>query len=188
MKSLHSFLLVAATIAAGPAAAERLGVDVASASMLIAPGVAERRAVRLPGLDLDVLLDVSCRSGWLPDTVTLSSADTRRELSGDALAVATTEGTRFTIPARQMPPLSSRGFCVADEGLDQPLSLIKPGFVSLYATLRCRSEGDDEMAMSLTTKTTVIDVRIDCKFELLEADQDSSDSTVDRNSSVRSQD
>lgn len=190
VKLCDSFLLLGACLVAAAARADRLYVDVVPADLMVAPGPEERRAMRLPNLDLDVFIMTRCAEGYEADTVTLSSADTRQRLSGDALVTATTDSARFTIPARQLPPLSSRGFCVTDRGLDQPMSLIKPGFVSLYATLRCRSAADGENGeMSLTTTTAVIDVRIACDRELLEAAQDSSaDSVSDRNSSVRPQD
>lgn len=203
MKPRYSFLLLGACLAAGAAHADRLYVDVAPAVVTIAPGTDERRAVRLHGLDLDVSIMARCDAGYELDTVTLSSADTRQRLTGEALAAVTGESTQFTIPARQVPPLSSKGFCVSGRGLDQPMRLLKPGFVSLYTTLRCRlvDEAADEEAdeetngdMSLTTTTAVIDLWIECdrellEIELLEAPQESSaDSVSDRNSRVRPQD
>ena len=185
MRALNSFLFVSTCLAAGTAAADQLSLDVASASVRIAPGISERRAVRLPGLELDVEVNAACTGDARPEAITLSSADTRLRLAGNTLAAAEAEGTRFAIPARQLPPLSSRGFCVTDLGADQPLTLMKTGFVSIYATLSCRTAD----AVTMTTTSAGIDVLIECDRELLDAAQEpSTDKTSDRNSSVRPQD
>ena len=185
MKALNSFLILSACFSAGTAAADRLSLDVASASVRIAPGISERRAVRLPGLELDVEVDAVCTGNASPESITLTSADTRLRLAGDALAAAEAQGARFAIPARQLPPLSSRGFCVTELGPEQPLTLMKTGFVSIYATLSCRTAD----AVTMTTTSAGIDVLIECDRELLDAAQEpSTDNTSDRNSSVRPQD
>lgn len=175
VRSFISILLLAATQAA---LADSFAIDATVAAVTISPGAAERRYIRLPGLDVDVSVNASCADGSAP-AVTLSSADTREQLDDASTP------HRFSIPASQIAPLWAEDFCIVDNGLEQALRLTKRAFISIVGSLRC---GNGENS-SLTSRTAVVDVEVGCDRGLLEAAQEplgSSDSA--RNSRVRSQD
>ncbi len=182
MISTRSFLCLVLLIAPS-VHADSIAIDATAVAITIAPGVGERRYVKLPGLDIDVSVDAVCHDGSAPSAVTLSSADTRQRYSGESLSSATP--VRFSIPGDQLPPLWARDFCVVANGPDQARTLTKRAFLSLHGTLSCGS-GESRM---LTSLTAAVDLDVACDTELFdEAQEPSEDSDSARNSSVRSQD
>ena len=180
MKTLQTFL-VACLATAGSAHADTLILKAEAEPVPVSPGNGERRQVRLPDLALTATITTECNDNESPAVLTLSAADTRErfELNGHAAPFQTT----LNIPAKQLPPLSSKGFCVAGLGVDQPQSLLKRAMISVHASLRCATPAGE----SLTSASRAVDVLIECQLEASDGAQDSSaSSTSAKNTSVAS--
>lgn len=157
-----------------PPAAETVNADTLSVTASV-PEATVRPAVngqiRLPALEIETTITGRCSGGSEAVSLSVSSADSMREVGLDTVSDDATWNTVFSLPANQVPPLVARGFCQADMAPLQRTRLRKEAFVSLRVNFRC-SDGEFER---LTTRTALVDIDLVCEAETGATSQDSSE-------------
>ncbi|MDZ7644572.1 MAG: hypothetical protein U5K76_10365 [Woeseiaceae bacterium] len=110
--SLLAPLLALAATASGNTASPQLDVQVDTPQVAVSPRDAGRTLVQLPDLQYRFRLAPHCGADWTPVTVSLSVADSRLTLDGDALAgTPEPHSASLHVPASQLAPLPVSGFC-----------------------------------------------------------------------------
>ena len=151
MKILLVLLLLAASTVVG----DTLDIRTTAAPVPVRPGA--NGIVALPALAINAAITAACTDGD-PVSLTLSSADSMARVEPAALAAGETR-IALTLPAAQVPLLHTRGLCTPAEGSGgSRRTLKKPAFVSLHASFRC-TDGEKER---LTTRTTMVDLTLEC--------------------------
>jgi hypothetical protein len=133
---------------------------------------AGRNFMRLPDVRFTVSLDTHCSSGFLPQAMSLSVADTRKSLTSDDISADAVTVTEFTVPASQVGPVAVNDFCVAiadadDQALspasaedpDEGDTLVITSVISIQASLLCANEAERRM----TYASRGLDVSLACR-------------------------
>ena len=162
-----ALLLPCLLFAAADGQADTLTVVARTQEVTVEP--ASDGELRLPDLEIDTSISAECDDGRPPASLTVSSADSIRQIAPD-------ESGRlqflFFLPASQVPPVLARDFCTDDGGDVLPGTLEKPAFVSIRASMRCGADGEDR----LTSQTALVNLRLVCQpGESAAPDQDSSE-------------
>jgi hypothetical protein len=129
-----AILLLLPTLAGG--AGSSISAVASTAKVQILPEASESRRIELPSLEYDFELDLQCEKPALPERVSISVADTRRQFE---LANAEDRGeltASFEVPAEQIAPLATEGFCVAGSQLAQSELMIRD-VLTTQISLRC---------------------------------------------------
>lgn len=135
---------------------DQLRVDAEPAVAVIALQEGGRKLVQLP--ELEFLLSVSprCASNGQPESVSITIADTRTTLRGEALQGAETIDVPVRVAANQLAPFALHGFCIdpAAEGDSTTLA----STLTAQASLRC-ARGEQQ---SIVFAAEPLDIRVDC--------------------------
>ena len=137
--------------------ADRLTVYAEPAPASVAAQAEGRRLLQLPDLEYRLRIRKHCAGGRRAESVSISVADTRRTLNGDALHEEAEIETTLRIGAGQLAPIALRSFCVA--GDDNGRTLLVQSVLTANASLRCA--GDDGESIFYTS--TTLDVAIHCE-------------------------
>jgi hypothetical protein len=114
---------------------DRLSVDAEPAVAVIALHEGGRKLVRLPELEFVLSVSTRCAANGRPESLSITIADTRESLRGEALQEATTVDVPVRVSANQLAPFALQEFCTdpAAEGDSITLS----SALTAQASLRC---------------------------------------------------
>jgi hypothetical protein len=138
---------------------DRLSVHAEPAVATIARQAVGRRLIQLPELRFDLLIRTRCARGGLPESVSISVADTKKTISGEELLSAPSLETSVLVSSRQLAPIALQEFCVADDSAQQ--SLVVPTALTAHASLRC-ARGEER---TIVYDAKALDVLINCEIE-----------------------
>lgn len=158
MNKLAALLLPTLLLAAEIPRADTLAVMANAADVTVQP--AADGMLRLPDLEIDTSIAAECDEGQRPETLSVSSADSIRQIALDAEEPEGNWQFLFALPANQVPPVIGRDFCAAGAETEAAASLHKKAFVSIRASMRCRADGEDRV----TTQTALVDVTLICDY------------------------
>ena len=139
------------------------------ATVTIAPAGSGRRPLRLPSLTFSFEMSHECAPDYLPASLSLAVADSRRSLGRAALAEANGRATlAMEVPASQLPPLIISDFCAADEAANGPElgERVWTGALSALASLRCESETESQTTYAVSP----LDISVVCEVPAPEAE------------------
>jgi hypothetical protein len=127
----------------------------------IATRSSDRYSIRLPGLQYDFQLELVCATGYEPDSVLLSVADTKKRIALGEGKANSDDGISMKIPASQIAPLSVEGFCLASENDDrrEPGQVTVRGVLSAQASLLC--SGEDGQQLMFASQSLDVTLRCD---------------------------
>ena len=149
---LLSLATVSVAWSASPA---RLTVEVPPAVAALQPLAEGRRLLRLPALEFQFGIDANCGSEQAVASVSISIADTRKTLGGEAFRDNAVVNATVALPARQIAPIAVDGFCPASQ--TESSSLLIQGAVTAHLSLRCASaDGDSISYTSQSLDVTVV--------------------------------
>lgn len=135
---------------------DRLSVAAEPAVAVIALQEGGRKLVQLP--ELEFLLSVSprCAANGRPESVSITIADTRMTLRGEALQAAATVDVPVRVSANQLAPFVLQEFCLdaAAEGDSITLASV----LSAQASLRC-ARGEQQ---SIVFAAEPLDIQVHC--------------------------
>ncbi len=158
------FVAVVVTVATVAATEPRHHIELTAdvPTVTVAPRPPGQLAVQLPNLTYDLAVTVDCKANWVPDSVSISVADSGASLDAERLQAGEDLKLELRIPANQIAPLRIEDFCTIDE-MDAPDAAIQesifvPGFMSAQASLRCAT--DSEQSTMYVTKP--LDVVLEC--------------------------
>lgn len=117
---------------------DRLFIDAEPAVAVISLHEGGRKLVRLPELEFLVKVTPRCAGGADPESLSLTIADTRRTLSGEALQAGGPIDISLRISANQVAPFALREFCINPESAGE--SLLLTSALTVQASLRCVRE------------------------------------------------
>ncbi len=137
---------------------DRLSVRAEPAVVTITQQAGGRRLIRLPELKFDLHIRTHCARGGLPESVSISVADTNRTIRGEELRAASSFETSVLVSSRQLAPLALQEFCVAGDSAQQ--SLLVTTALTAHVSLRCARE--EEQTIVYDAKS--LDIRINCKI------------------------
>lgn len=171
----HAVLLVAAAgigfAAAGPGAVEKVALAVETPSVEVRPRPPGRQLLDLPALEYSFEVDARCKEQWVPESLSLSIADSRVVLGASQLSAGEPRRVSLKIPARQLAPVVIHDFCIVEDAVATPglkvdrlpTSVSQPGItiksvLSAQASLLCRK--DEERSIVYVSKP--LDVTLIC--------------------------
>ncbi len=138
---------------------EDLTIIASAATVRVSAGTSGRRTLRLPGLDFRFQFRFACPGAAIPQSLSMTIADTHRNLGADQLTAATNVAHAVVrIPAGQIAPVAVEGFCAADAPAADTLTLTLASLLSASASLRC---GDDDNT-SIRYGSVPLDVVLVC--------------------------
>lgn len=170
-RPLNSLLLLGAACAA-QADGHVLEIEAGAASATVAPGDVRRNSLRLPALEYVFTLTMRCADPFLPVSLSLTVADSRRAIDAEALAEnGDSTELRLTVPASQLAPVPVAGFCAGGagpDGDDAPRELLLQATLSVGASLTCATTS----AQEITYASAPLDVLVNCEVpeETVESD------------------
>lgn len=135
---------------------DRLNVDAEPAVAVIALQEGGRKLVQLP--ELEFLLSVSprCAANGRPESVSITIADTRETLRGEALQTSTTVDVPVRVAANQLAPFTLREFCLDPAAAGDSITLSSA--LTAHTSLRC-ARGEQQ---SIVFAAEPLDIRVDC--------------------------
>ena len=135
---------------------DRLSVDAEPAVAVIALHEGGRKLVQLPELEFVLSVSPRCAANGRPESLSITIADTRATLRGEALQDASAVDVPVRISANQLAPLALQEFCTdpAAEGDSITLS----SALTAQASLRC-ARGEQQ---SIVFAAEPLDIRVYC--------------------------
>lgn len=135
---------------------DRLLIDAEPAVAVISMHEGGRKLVQLP--ELEFLLNVAprCGGGGQPESLSVTIADTRTTLSGEALRAGDSIDISLRVSADQLAPVALQEFCVDPESAGESLLLMSA--LTAQASLRCMREEKQ----SIVYAAEALDIRADC--------------------------
>ena len=135
---------------------DRLSVRSEPAVAVLSLQQGGRSLVRLPDIEVRLGVSTHCANGALPDSLSITVADTRRTLRAEELQASKSVAVAMRVPASQIAPLALQGFCTdpASEGA----SMLINAALAVQASLRC-ARADSQ---SIVFAAEALDVRVDC--------------------------
>jgi hypothetical protein len=115
-------------------------------------------AIRLPVLQYEFLIEAVCAAGFMPESVMLSVADTRKRVAAIDLGEGPDASITMRIPAKQIAPLSAEGFCLASDNNNKLEAVTVRGVLSAQASLLCTDDEDQQ----ITYASQSLDVTLSC--------------------------
>ena len=135
---------------------DRLSVAAEPAVAVIGVHEGGRKLVQLPALEFVLSLSPRCAGNGRPESLSITIADSRETLRGEALQEASTIAVPVRVSANQLAPFALRDFCTdpAAEGNSLTLS----SALTAQASLRCVRGEQQTMVFAAEP----LDIRVDC--------------------------
>ena len=121
-----------------------------------APGL---RLIHLPEISFAMQIEVRCGSDLLPESVSISVADTRVNLGSAELADQGIVQKTIRVPARQIAPLTIENFCIADDTTKVATPVQVRDALSAQVSLKCAAAG----RQSMVYQTVALSVALTCR-------------------------
>ncbi len=152
----------------------RISAAFSTATVSVSPATDGRRQIDLPALEYDFSIYVQCEAPAQPARLSVSVADTRKRFNLPHVEASGSVNETLLIPADQLAPVVTDGFCVdGDEASRTPL-LVK-GVLTSALSLRCSTESDDTIHFASES----LAVRLECA-EVVDDYETSSTASTDR--------
>ena len=135
---------------------DRLGVQAELAVAVLALQEAGQNFVQLPDIEFRLRVSPHCANGGLPESVSITIADTRKTLGAEELRAKETVEVAMNVAEGQLAPLALRGFCV--DSAAEGESVLLTSLLSVQASLRCSRDNDQSIVFS----AAALDIRVDC--------------------------
>ncbi len=154
-----SFLVVALAVLPSTSIgnAARISAAFSTATVSVSPAIEVRRQIDLPALEYDFSIHVQCEAPAQAARLSVSVADTRKRID---LADAESSGSvdeSLLIPADQLAPVVTDGFCVDGDEASRASLLVK-GVLTSSLSLRCSNQRDDTIYFASES----LAVRLEC--------------------------
>lgn len=135
---------------------DRLLIDAEPAVAVISMHEGGRKLVQLPELEFLLKVAPRCGGGGQPESLSVTIADTRTTLSGEALRAGDSIDISLRVSANQLAPVALQEFCVDPESAGE--SLLLTSALTAQASLRCMREEKQ----SIVYAAEALDIRADC--------------------------
>ena len=132
---------------------DRLSIRAEPAVATVSQQLGERRLIRLPELEFKLRIVAHCARGRLPESISISVADTRETIRGEQLPESGPLELSVIVASRQIAPLAVGELCVAGHS-----DVVVANALTAQVSLRCAL--DDEQ--SIVFDAIPLDVRISC--------------------------
>jgi hypothetical protein len=135
---------------------DRVGVDAEPAVAVLPVQQGGRNLVQLPELQFELSISPHCAERGERESLSITIADTRATLRGEALQTGKSIDVSMRVAAGQLAPFALQGFCVdpAHEGE----SILLRSALSAQFSLRCARSGKPSIVYSAEP----LDVRVVC--------------------------
>lgn len=142
---------------------DRLRVDAEPAIAVVALQQGGRNLVPLPELAFALSVSPHCAERGERESLSITIADTRTTLRGDALQAGNSIDVSLRVSASQLAPIALQDFCVdpAHEGE----SILLGTALTAHASLRCMRTDKP----SIVFAAIPLDIRVDCVRTSVEA-------------------
>ena len=128
-------------------------------TVTVAPRPPGQLVVHLPGLSYAMTVTIDCTANWVPDSVSISVADSGTSLDAEQLQAGVELELELRIPANQIAPLRIEKFCTVDDkdvhDTANQERIYVPGFMSAQASLRCATDSE-QLTMYVTKPLDVV--------------------------------
>lgn len=142
---------------------DRLRISAEPAVAVLTVQQGGRNLVNLPELEFALSLSPHCAESGQRESLSITIADTRTTLNGEALQAATTIDVSIRVSASQLAPFALREFCV--DPVSEGESILLTSALTAQASLRCaRAE-----KRSIVFAAEPLDIRVDCVASAAEA-------------------
>ena len=135
---------------------DRLRVDAEPAVAVLAVQQGGRNLVQLPELQFELSVSPHCAGRGERESLSITIADTRTTLRGEALQNGNSIGVSVRVAANQLAPFALQGFCVDPVRAGE--SMLLGSALTAQASLRCTRTGNP----SIVFAAEPLDVRIVC--------------------------
>jgi hypothetical protein len=114
---------------------------------------ASQNFLQLPALQYGFTIAAFCVDDFIPVSLLLSVADTRKTLRAAEIDFSNAIEISLSVPASQLAPIAVRGFCLKvnaaendtlADGQPQGKQLTLPATLSAQASLRCASDTNEQ--------------------------------------------
>lgn len=142
---------------------DRLRISAEPAVAVLTVQQSGRNLVQLPELEFALSLSPHCAENGQPESLSVTIADTRTAVGGEALQGVTTVDVNMRVSASQLAPFALREFCV--DPLVEGESILLTSALTAHASLRCaRAE-----KQSIVFAAEPLDIRVNCLAAAAEA-------------------
>ncbi len=135
---------------------DKLRMNAEPAVAVLAVQQGGRSLVHLPELEFALRISPHCAESGVPESVSITIADTRTTLRGEALRAGKNIDVSMRVTANQLAPFALQGFC-NDPALAGD-SILLDSALTAHASLRCARAGKP----SILFAAEPLDVRVDC--------------------------
>lgn len=142
---------------------DRLRISAEPAVAVLTVQQSGRNLVNLPELEFALSLSPHCAESGQRESLSITIADTRTTLNGEALQAATTIDVSIRVSASQLAPFALREFCVDPVSAGE--SILLTSALTAQASLRC-ARGEKR---SIVFAAEPLDIRVDCVASAAEA-------------------
>jgi hypothetical protein len=144
---------------------DKLHVNAEPAVAVLAVQQGGRSLVHLPELEFSLSISPHCAESGVPESVSITIADTRTTVRGEALRTGKNIDVSMRVTANQLAPFALKGFC-NDPALEGD-SILLGSALTAHASLRCARAGKP----SIVFAAEPLDVRVDCIRSDMETEQ-----------------
>lgn len=162
-------LFLAAVGVLDASAEDRVSLAGQETEAVIEPREAQQRVARLPALTFDLRVAIECTEET--ESLTLSIADTFKTLGKEDLGALRSAETSLRVPASQLTLGTDENFCIRDDAEEATDELVVPGFLTVFASLRCTGQEGPSMHFA----SAPLQLRLKCERGLGEYQDSSSD-------------
>jgi hypothetical protein len=142
---------------------DRLRVDAEPAVAVLAVQQGGRNLVQLPELQFELSVSPHCAERGERESLSITIADTRTTLRGEALQNGKSIDVSMRVAASQLAPFALQGFCVDPAHTGE--SMLLGSALTAQASLRCARTGNP----SIVFTAEPLDVRVVCALSAAEA-------------------
>ena len=135
---------------------DRLLIEAEPAVAVISMHEGGRKLVNLPELEFGLKVTPRCAGRAQPESLSITVADTRTTLSGEALREGDPVDISLRISANQLAPVALQEFCIDPESAGE--SILLTSALTAQASLRCMREEKQ----SIVYAAEALDIRVDC--------------------------
>lgn len=138
----------------------RIVVESDPAVIEILPQPPGPRLIRLPEISFAMQIEARCNSDLLAESVSISIADTRVNLTYAELTDKGVAQKTIRVPAHQIAPLTIENFCIADAATNIATPMQVRDALSAQVSLKCAAAG----RQSMLYQTVALGVTLACRI------------------------
>lgn len=144
MRSIRYMTLVFVALPPVLQASDAIRVEVSIADAVVAPRTDEAQALVPTDLEYMIEIEAKCEADNTPWSLSIGVADMRHHFPLSDTNDASRFGATFVVPSRQLAPVATTGYCIADDPDSHTTMLIEEAFTA-QLSLSCRSESSHSM-------------------------------------------